>query len=393
MATNGTGGILDRAGSERTPSGAPGTRPAGGPPRRDRGGDRPDSPRRPGATESARHAVARARRGQGLRNTAVTLGLAVAVPVVLVVSLSLGDFPVPASEVLAWFVGGAQPTTDFIIGGLRLPRALTGLLVGVALGLSGALFQSLLRNPLASPDIIGITSGASASAVISIVVFGASGAAVSIGAVCGALVTALAIYLLAWRHGVAGQRLVLVGIGVAAILTAVISYVMTRSRVETAEAALVWLTGSLHSRTWAHATPLLWCLAVLLPLVVVLSRPLRALQLGDDSAAGLGVRVERSRLGLITVGVALAAVATAAAGPVSFVALVAAPIARRLTAGAGLALLPSALTGGLLVLTADLIALHLIDGVDFPVGVITGLVGAPYLLWLLAVSNRGGRSG
>ncbi|MBB5919140.1 iron complex transport system permease protein [Actinoalloteichus hoggarensis] len=341
--------------------------------------------------EDARRTVARARRGQGLRNTAVTLGLAVAVPVVLVVSLSLGDFPIPASEVLAWFVGGAQPTTDFIVGGLRLPRALTGLLVGIAFGLSGALFQSLLRNPLASPDIIGITSGASASAVISMAVFGASGAAVSGAAVLGALITALAIYLLAWRHGVSGQRLVLVGIGVAATLSAVVSYVLTRSHVETAAQALVWLTGSLQARTWAHATPLLWCLAVLLPLVLVFSRPLRALQLGDDSAAGLGVRVERSRLALIMIGVALAAVATAAAGPVAFVALVSAPIARRMTSGAGLALLPSALIGGLLVVTADLIALHLITGVDFPVGVITGLVGAPYLLWLLAVSNRGGR--
>ncbi|MBB5908676.1 FecCD family ABC transporter permease [Actinoalloteichus hymeniacidonis] len=355
----------------------------------------PDSPptaRSASQREQARRMVASARRGHGTREVTVTLVLAVALLGAFVAALALGEFPIPVSEVLAWLTGGAQPATEFIIGGLRLPRALTGILVGVALGLAGALFQNLLRNPLASPDIIGITSGASASAVLCIVVFGVSGTLVSVGAVLGGLATAAAIYLLAWRRGVTGQRLVLIGIAVAAILSAVVSYLMTRTRIETAQEALVWLTGSLDARTWAHATPLVWCLLVLVPGVVVLSRPLRALQLGDDSASALGVRVERSRLGLIMIGVALASVATAAAGPVSFVALIAAPIARRLLTGAGLALLPSALVGGLLVVVADLMAQHLITGADFPVGVVTGLIGAPYLLWLLAVSNRVGRS-
>ncbi|MCP2333911.1 FecCD family ABC transporter permease [Actinoalloteichus caeruleus] len=341
----------------------------------------------------ARRVVSAARLRRGGRATAVTLVLAVAVVLVFGVSLSLGEFPIPLRDVAASLVGLADPATEFVVRDLRLPRALVGILVGAAFGLSGALFQSMVRNPLASPDIIGITSGASAAAVFGIVVLGLGGVAVSVSALAGAMLTALAIYLLAWRRGVSGYRLVLVGIGAAAILNSAVSYLMTRSRVDTAQQALAWMTGSLNARTWDHVVPLTIGMAVLLPLVVALSRPLRALQLGDAAATSLGVGVERSRLGLVLVAVALAGVATAAAGPVAFVAFLSAPIARRLTRGAGLALLPAALVGALVVGLGDVVGQHLVSGAQFPVGVVTGAVGAPYLLWLLAVSNRVGRGG
>ncbi|MFD9958248.1 FecCD family ABC transporter permease [Amycolatopsis sp. NPDC058986] len=334
-------------------------------------------------TAARRHGVRRAR--------TVSLLLLAVVVVVFGASLSVGDFTVPIPELLRILSGSGTGRGVYVVTELRLPRAVCGLLVGVAFGLAGALFQRLLRNPLASPDVVGVTSGASAAGVVCLVVFGASGAIVSAGALAGGVATAAAIYLLAWRRGMNGYRLVLVGIGIAAVLSSVISFLMTWADVQLAQQALVWLTGNLNGRGWEHVGPLALGMAVLVPLALLLSRTLAALQLGDDSARGIGVAVERGRLGLILIGVALASLATAAAGPVAFVAFVSNPIATRLVGGSRPSLVPAALTGALVTLAGDFAAAHLLGTTQLPVGVVTGAVGAPYLLLLLARANRAGR--
>lgn len=339
--------------------------------------------------------VASVRRRGIRRGRTVGLVLAALASGLVLLELSLGSVTLPPDDVLAALFGTATPQAEYIVGEVRAPRALTGALAGAAFGLSGAIFQGLVRNPLASPDIIGITMGASAAAVVAIVVFGATGAPVSVSAFCGALGTATLIYVLAWRRGMSGYRLVLVGIAVAAVLSSVVSYLMTRAQVRDAQQALVWLTGSLTARTWTDVAPLAVAVVVLVPLAVLLASGLRPLQFGDDAATGLGVRVERHRLGLIVVAVALAAAATAAAGPVAFVAFVSAPIARALVNGNGPALVPAAFTGAVVLVGSDLVAQHVLELVGIvalPVGVVTGVLGAPYLLWLMSTTNRTGRA-
>lgn len=343
--------------------------------------------------EDAVREVVHARRSLRVRTNAVTAALAAGVVAALCVALSYGDVVIPLPDLLATLGGGGNGGTRFVLFDLRLPRAVTGLLVGIAFGMSGAVFQTLLRNPLASPDVIGISAGASSCAVLATMVLGLSGFALSLSALVGAVLAAVLIYALAWRRGVSGYRLVLVGIGVGALLSSLISYLMTNSEVTEAQTALVWLAGSLNERTWSEVWPLLAALVVLLPATLLTARTLRPLELGDETATGLGTRVQWSRLGLLGCAVALAGVATAAAGPVAFVAFVSAPIARRLMPGRGPALVPSALTGALVVLVADFAAQHLLGPTQFPVGVITSVVGAPYLLWLLGRTNRVGRGG
>lgn len=344
------------------------------------------------ASPEERAIVRRARTTGRSRAIVVGAALAAATFVALCVEISVGDFHVPLVDVATTIFGHGNSSSDFIVNQLRLPRSLTAVLVGAAFGLSGAIFQSLARNPLASPDIIGITAGAATAAVTMIVVVGAGGFAVSVGALIGSLVTALAIYLLAYKHGVSTYRLVLVGIGLSAVLVSITEYLLTRADIVDAQRATVWITGSLNGRTWGHVRPLALSMIVLVPAALVLARPLRALQLGDDTAKQLGVRVERSRLALIVVGVALAAIATAAAGPIAFVAFVAAPIARRLV-NAPVTLVPAALAGALLLLVSDVVGRRIIAPTEVPVGIVTGILGAPYLIWLLARSNRVGRGG
>jgi iron complex transport system permease protein len=337
---------------------------------------------------------------RGVSRTAI---LAAAVVVLFAVSVLLGSYTVTIPDffkiLIGHLTGGEKiPGASFIVMEYKLPRTVTGTMIGVAFGLAGALFQTMLRNPLASPDVIGISYGASAAAVVAIVIFGAAGAVVSGAALAGALAVAALIYAISSggalrgtsRGNAAGNRLVLAGVGIAAALHAVVSFLMTRADIRTAAEALVWLNGSLNSAGWDRAGVLALALMVLLPAVFAVAGPLRILELGDDAAAGLGIRVNSARLALVVIAVALAAVATAAAGPVSFVAFLAGPIARRFT---GKASLPaSALVGALIVLAADYIAVNfaplLLDGTVLPVGVITGALGAPFLLWLLVTANR-----
>jgi iron complex transport system permease protein len=328
-----------------------------------------------------------------LRAVVVTTVASVATFAAFAWSLSVGDFPIPIGDVLATLVGGGTADSAFIVETLRMPRALTAVLVGAAFGLSGAIFQRLARNPLASPDIIGINAGAAAAAVFVIVIVGGSTTQVTLGALGGSVATAIAVYVLAYQRGVTGYRLVLVGIGLTAMLSSVTSYLLTRAEIFEAQRATVWLTGSLNARGWEHVRPVAVALAILVPVTLALARHLRTLELGDEAATGLGAPVERARAGLILAATALAAIATASAGPIGFVALVAPQIARRLVGGRSLALLPAAACGALLLVTSDLIGRRALSPTEMPVGIITAVLGAPYLLLLLARANRIGSGG
>jgi len=329
------------------------------------------------------------------RRRLVTAALAALLVLVFAAALSLGDFPLVPGDILRSLLspltGQADKGVDFIVLGVRLPRATLGLLSGAAFALSGVIFQTILRNPLATPDIIGISNGASAAAVAGIVLFGVSGLPVSLWALGGAVLTTLAIYLLSWRNGVTAYRIVLIGIGIAAMMSAIISYLFTRARLAEVQQALAWLVGSLNAATGSDIVPLALAMALLLPLTAGLVRALDALQLGDDTAAALGAHVELVRLGLILSAVGYAAFATAAVGPVTFVAFVSGPIARALLAGSGKGFVQAALVGAIVMIASDLLAQHAFADVQLPVGVVTGLFGAIFLLCLLVVSNRAGR--
>ncbi len=339
--------------------------------------------------------TAAARRKPLPRKRLAVTGLALATLMLFVLAMCLGDYPVTpigvAQSLLSPLTGVAQPGTDFIVLGVRLPRATMAVVTGIAFGLSGTIFQTLLRNPLASPDIIGISTGASAAAVTGIVLFGLSGAAISGFALAGGVATALAIYLLAWRDGLGPYRIVLIGIAMAAILTAVISYMFTRARLTTVQKALTWLTGSLNSVSADQLLPPVLALCVLVPAALVMLRPLKNLQLSDDVARSLGTRPELAYPALIAIAAALVAFATAAVGPVTFVAFLAGPIGRRLAGTGDPAFAASALSGAAIMLGADTIAQHFLGNSQLPVGVVTGGFGAVFLIWLLVLSNRAGR--
>lgn len=305
-------------------------------------------------------------------------------------SISVGDFPIPITDVVATIFGNPTDDSEFIVGTLRLPRVLVGAGVGAAFGMSGAIFQSLVRNPLGSPDIIGFTGGAALGAVTTIVYFDASAAMVSIGAVAGGLVAAIAVYFLAWKRGVQAFRLVLVGIGAGFAISAVIDYMITRAEINDVQRAAVWLTGSLNGRSWDEVRIVGFALLVLGPLAVLMQRNLDRLDLGDDTAAALGVNVARAKLSLVLVGVGLAALGVAAAGPVAFVAFVSGPVARRLVSSPRACIVPAAFVGALVTVVADLAARRALAPTELPVGIMTALIGAPYLLWLLTRQARTG---
>ncbi len=326
-----------------------------------------------------------------VRTAVVCALLLVAALTASVVLIGTGDFAIPAADVIRTLLGNGDAGQEFIINDLRLPRVLVGLLVGAALGLGGALFQSITRNPLGSPDVLGLGQGATAGALTMIVLFKGSAVEVAGGALAGGLVTGVAIYLLAWKRGVHGYRLVLVGIGVSAFITAVNGYLLTKADFVDAARAVVWMTGSLNGRDWQQVWPLLVLCAALVPLVLVYGRPLRMLEMGDDVAGALGVPVERTRAVLLTASVLLTAAATAAAGPVSFVALTAPQLARRLTRSPGPNLMPSMFMGAALLVVADLASQRAFGADQLPVGVVTGVLGGVYLLWLLVTQRKAGR--
>jgi iron complex transport system permease protein len=302
----------------------------------------------------------------------------------------IGDVIYPLGDVLAVVAGQDVPGASFNVGQLRLPAATLAVLAGAAFGVSGCVFQNLLRNDLASPDIIGISSGSSTAAVFGLLVLGWSGPAVSALAVVAGLGVAAIIAALAAGRGGFGGRLILIGIGVSAMLVSVTSYLLMYGNVNSVPAALRWLNGSLNNASWDDIPVLLIALIVCGGGVLALQRNLLPLELGDEAATGLGVRVQRSRLVLMLLAVALTSFATAASGPISFVAFLSGPIALRLTGRSNHSpIVPAALVGAVLVLAGELIGQHAL-GVRLPVGVVTGLMGAPFFLYLLIRSNRKG---
>ncbi|MDF1602901.1 iron chelate uptake ABC transporter family permease subunit [Nocardioides sp. YIM 152315] len=319
--------------------------------------------------------------------------------VLVALDLAKGDFDVPVADVVRTLLGGGDPGQQFIVRELRLPQTLVAILTGAALGLSGALFQTFARNPLASPDILGVTRGSALGAVAVIVLSGASGyggglitgplqtMGVPLAAFAGGMIAATLLYLLSWRKGIDGQRLVLVGVGLSAALTAATSYLLVKARIEDAASAQVWLNGSLNARGWEQAWPLVWTLAVLVPLALLLARSLNALQLGDDSARGLGVRLQTTQLFTLIAAVGLVAVSVSAVGPLEFVAFVVPQIALRLTGGSRPPMLASMIYGACLVVAADFVTRVLIP-FALPAGLVTAAIGAPYLIWLLLRTNR-----
>lgn len=309
------------------------------------------------------------------------------------ISLTLGEFPVAVADVIDIVAGGGTLIERDIVLNGRLPRAATGLGVGAALALSGAILQRIAANPLVSPDIIGINSGAALGALIVLTVLGGSGATLVLGALAGAVLTAAATLLIAYKRGLHGFRLVLVGIGVAAMLSSATSLLLTRSDIDRAMSAAAWLTGSLANRSTLHVRVIGITLLVAVPVVVGLARHLRLLELGDDLTRTLSGTRHGRKLALVLAAVALAAMATAAAGPIGFVALVAPQITRRLLAERQVGLAPSAAVGALLVVGADLAARLLFAPTEMPVGVLTAIGGAPVLLYLLARANRIGAAG
>ncbi|MCW1097870.1 iron ABC transporter permease [Streptomyces sp. RS2] len=335
--------------------------------------------------------VTRTRVRGALRRRLLVLALLVLVAAAFVTSLMAGHTFYPAHDVLRVVMGEDVPGASFTVGRLRLPRAVLALSAGFSFGLAGVTFQTMLRNPLASPDIIGISAGASTAAAIAIVIFSLGGTEVSVVAIAAALGVALLVYTLAFRDGVAGTRLILIGIGVSALLDSVTSYVLSQAGEWDLQEAMRWLTGSLNGTTWDETVPTVLAVLVLGPVLLAQARNLSALSLGDDTASALGVRVERTRVVVIVAAVGLIAFATAAAGPIAFVAFLSGPIAARLAGTGGSLLGPAALVGALLVLVADFTGQYAFD-TRYPVGVVTGVLGAPYLVYLIVRTNRAGGS-
>lgn len=322
-----------------------------------------------------------------IRPRIITVGLiaAAVLGAGIIASLMIGTIPLDAGDLVAVLSGEAKPSLTRSVLGRRLPRALTAAAVGALLGMSGAAFQSLSRNPLGSPDIIGFTSGAATGAVLQIVVFGGGMLATAAAAIIGGVITAFAVYFLARRDGVTGGlRLVLVGIGVGAVVSAFSSLLIARADINDAMVAQLWSAGSLLGRGWLHAAVAIAALALVAPLLLTLGRSLALMEMGDDAAHSVGVRVERIRFVALIVGVVAAAAAVAVAGPIAFIAFAAAHIARHLAPVPGVLVGLSAVVGAVLLTGADLLAQNLDVGMRTPVGLVTSLLGGLYLLWLLA---------
>lgn len=303
--------------------------------------------------------------------------------------LMLGKFSLTPTEVFEGLFGQAERRiVNTVVGEWRAPRIIAGIVLGAGLGVSGAVFQSLTRNPLGSPDIIGFSTGAYTGGIATIIVFGTGYVSTAFGAIAGGILTAVLVYLLTWKGGVQGFRLIIVGIALTAMLNAFNTWLIMRADLELAMAAATWGAGSLNGMGWSTITPAAIATIVLGLACGLFARDLHTMELGDDAAKALGVRTEPVRAALIIVAVALVAVVTAAAGPIAFVALAAPQIGRRIAKAQGTSLLASAAVGALLLVGADLIAQHALGDIQLPVGVVTVSIGGIYLIWLLIQEAR-----
>ncbi|MEH0195164.1 iron chelate uptake ABC transporter family permease subunit [Caulobacter sp. CCNWLY153] len=323
------------------------------------------------------------------RTMTVTLLLALLTLGLTAGLLTMGRFEISLSQIAeVLFSGGGEERDRRIVLGLRLPRATTGFFVGAALGVSGAVFQSVSRNPLGSPDVIGFMTGSATGAIAWIILVGQQPLGIAAAAVCGGLAAAVIVYLLSLSGGrIASDRLVLIGIGVGATLGALNGLLLSRGQLDSAVLANLWLAGSLNARTWDHVVPVMMAVIVLTPLAMALAPRLAIMEMGDDLARQLGIPVDRTRLFAVATGVILAALATGAAGPIAFIALAAPQLAKRLSLSRGVPIATAALMGGSLVLVADLVTQALPLHATLPIGRMTGLIGGVYFLWLLSRSR------
>ncbi|WP_031524759.1 iron-enterobactin ABC transporter permease [Siccibacter colletis] len=303
-------------------------------------------------------------------------------------SLASGSVALTVSQVFDALTGSAPRAMSMIVVEWRLPRVAMALLVGAALGVSGAIFQSLMRNPLGSPDVMGFNTGAWSGVLVAMVLFGQHQTAIALAAMAGGIITSLLVWLLAWRNGIDTFRLIIIGIGTRAMLVAFNTWLLLQASLETALSAGLWNAGSLNGLTWSKTLPAAPIIVAMFIAAGLLVRRMRLLEMGDDTACALGVPVERSRLLLMLTAVLLTAAATALAGPISFIALVAPHIVRRLSGTTRLGLTQSALCGATLLLVADLCAQRLFMPYQLPVGVITVSIGGIYLIALLIQESR-----
>lgn len=337
------------------------------------------------STDSPVARVRAARQAPRRRRRLVIGGLTVLLVAAFAINVLLGDYTYTVPDFFRILFGEQIPVASYLLMESKLPRAVLAVLVGLCFGAGGALCQTILRNPLASPDLLGVSMGASVAAVFGVLILGLEGLPVSLLAVLGALLAAAVIRSVGGRAG--GQRIVLVGVALTAALASVIHYLMSRASLFDVQVALHWLAGSLHQADWERVRIVAVCLLVLAPFLVLLRPALQSLQLGDDLAAGLGTSRRSADL-LLLVAVLLVAVAVAATGPVAFLAFMSGPIARALNAGRP-TVLGAALTGATLLLVGDFVGRYLIGEVNVPAGLITGAAGAPFLLWLLSRGAAG----
>lgn len=310
------------------------------------------------------------------------LGLAV---LAAATAMTIGTFDLSIEDVFRILFGrGDGGAPERVVMNIRLPRVLTGLFAGAALGASGAVFQSVSRNALGSPDVIGFTTGAATGAIAQIVVFQGGPNQVALSAVLGGVLTAVVVYLLSFKNGsVGGYRLVLTGIGVGAVLSALNGLLLVRGSLDNAVAANLWLAGSLNARNYTHVYPVMIGVLILVPIIGFLGKRLSLMEMGDDVARQLGIAVGRTRLFAVFGAVLLAALATAAAGPIAFVALAAPQLVMRLNRSGEVPVFGAAAMGALMILLADLLSQLAPGGWNLPIGRMTGVLGGIYLIWLL----------
>lgn len=346
-------------------------------------------------TKSLDHTIQQVRTTRQLRSkkwTTIVVILCLLLATVFMVTLSMGQSFTPPNQVLQVLLGKNVPSASFTVGHLRLPRAVISMLVGMSFGMAGVAFQIMLRNPLASPDIIGVSSGASAAAVFAIIMLNMNGSSVAFFSIMTGLLVALAVYALSFRHGgVTGTRLILVGIGVSAMIESVIVYLLSQAQSWDRQEAMRWLTGSVNSAQLDQAYPLLLSLCIFGGLLLSRARELDALRMGDDTAQALGIRIGLTRITVMVSAVGLIAVSVAITGPIAFVAFLSGPIAMRLIKNNGSLIVPAGLVGACLVMVGDYIGQFLLPS-RYPVGVVTGALGAPYLIYLIVRVNQKGNA-
>lgn len=305
-----------------------------------------------------------------------------------VFALCYGTLRISPGEVWQALLGRGPGGFITVVNQWRAPRVVLALVLGAALGVSGAIFQSAIRNPLGSPDVVGFNTGAYTGALVTIVLFSGGFFEVAGGALLGGIAAAALVYLLAWRQGIVGFRLIIVGIGVGAMLSALNSWLIISASLESAMSAALWGAGSLNGLTWSKGQPALLLVPLTLIAVLLSGRRLQLMEMGDDSARALGINAGASRLWLMLGGIVLTALATATAGPIAFIALSAPQIARRMTAANAVPLFSAATTGAVLLLAADIIAQHAFNGIQLPVGAVTVSIGGLYLIGLLIRESR-----